>query len=257
MIPLLPLIPYVPHVRMSSQLLPVNPRIVPHRFSRACIARVGTQPTSPTPVSRETGVIRHALPHPEPKGVRGRACTTRGGVKPHPLVLAKGPGVLPRATRVAGIQPASGTPSHGGSPAPAHHRGRACTTRGGVKPHPLVPATRVAGIQPAWRREAAFGRGSHRERRPHAAVSHPCPTRPPRRSRRGPGLRSPSSKILAAEGPAAGPDGARAHSEPCRRALDAGRLPAAPASPCQRSWCSSQGDVSRKDHPRLCAGTRE
>jgi hypothetical protein len=38
------MLPYVPCVRMSSQLLPVNPKIVPHCFSRACIARVGIRP---------------------------------------------------------------------------------------------------------------------------------------------------------------------------------------------------------------------
>jgi hypothetical protein len=37
--PLLPYFPCLPGLRMSSQLLPVDPRFVPLRFSRACIPR--------------------------------------------------------------------------------------------------------------------------------------------------------------------------------------------------------------------------
>jgi hypothetical protein len=40
-VPLLPLIPHNPSVRMSRQLLPVSPRIVPHCFSIASIAPRG------------------------------------------------------------------------------------------------------------------------------------------------------------------------------------------------------------------------
>jgi hypothetical protein len=54
-LPLLPLLPHRAHVLMSSQLPPVETRIVPHCFLFASIARVGFQPTSPTSTPRGAG----------------------------------------------------------------------------------------------------------------------------------------------------------------------------------------------------------